>query len=63
LVFPFGVATPMFLTPVVTVLGMLMIAVIVVEFTTVKLLPAMVRPPVSPVSPVAPVKLVPTRVI
>jgi hypothetical protein len=52
----------MFLTPVVAVLDTLRVAVIVVEFTTVKVLIARVTPPPSPVSPVAPVKLAPVMV-
>jgi hypothetical protein len=68
LVFPIGVATPMFLKPSVAVLAMLRVAVTVVEFTTVKvpaatLTPAPpVRPPLSPFSPVAPVRLLPVMV-
>jgi len=60
LVVPIGVVTPMFLIPVVTVLGMLRVTLIVVELTTVK--PVAVTPPPSPVNPVAPVKLLPVIV-
>ena len=62
LVFPIGVVTPIFLIPVVAVLDTLRVALIVVEFTTVKVPVARVTPPPSPVSVVAPVKLAPVMV-
>src|SRR5579864_4959588 len=52
----------MFLIPVVTVLDMLRVTVIVVEFTTVKLVAVTPEPPPSPVNPVAPVKFAPVIV-
>ena len=62
LVVPIGVVTPMFLIPVVAVLDTLRVAVMVVEFTTVKVPLARVTPPPSPVNPVAPVKFAPVMV-
>jgi hypothetical protein len=59
LVVPIGVVTPMFLIPVVAELDTLSVALIVVEFTTVKVPGASVTPPPSPVNPVAPVKFAP----
>jgi hypothetical protein len=52
----------MFLIPVVAVLATLRVAVIVVEFTTVKVPGASDTPPPRPVSPVAPVRFAPVRV-
>ena len=63
MVVPIGVVTPRFLTATVAVLETFSVAVMVVEFTTVKLLEASVTPLGSPVSPVAPVRLVPASVI
>lgn len=62
LVVPIGVVTPMFLIPVVAVLATLRVAVIVVEFTTVKVPGPSVTPPPRPVSPVAPVRFAPVMV-
>ena len=62
LVFPIGVATPIFLIPVVAVLDTLRVAVIVLEFTTVKVPAANETPPPSPFNPVAPVRFAPVMV-
>jgi len=61
-VVPLDVVTEMFRFPTVALLVIVRVALIVVEFTTVKLTGARLTPPVSPNSPVALVRLVPVRV-
>ena len=56
LMVPIGVVTPILRIAGVAVLGRLRVTVIVVEFTTVKVPAAAVKPSPSPVNPVAPVK-------
>jgi hypothetical protein len=60
LVVPNGPVTETFLTPVVALVEMVKVAVIVVEFTTLKLLTVIALP--IPVNPVSPVRFVPVRV-
>src|SRR5215469_8650354 len=61
LVFPIGVATPMFRIAGVVVLGMLRVAVTEVELTALKLV-TVIPVPASPFRPVAPFRLVPVIV-